>query len=215
MIPSLPKKKYDALVEMIGYPMIAYILLCVGVGGFTVSTLYNRQQTIAALVALVLLIAVFAFYGLRWFKGGVLKGSEEKTDAWPPIVNMCPDFMVTYKNTDGNTYCFDINNTYNAKTYSGSSTANGFTGITISGVTNAQGYMIRNAATTGDNAPRAKDAQRLKEDTSTPYKFPLASTLKNDAQAIVGNTRPSGKWLRWEGVWDGRSLTPDNAPLVL
>lgn len=188
--------------------MIAYILLCVGVGGFVVSTLYNRQQTIAALVALVLLILVFTFYGLRWFKGGVLKGSEEKTGSWPPIVNMCPDFMVTYKNSDGNTYCYDVNNTYDAR--SSTSPTNGFSPITVSGVTNSQGYMIRRATGAGNNA-----AQRLKEDTTSPYKFPLASALKNDAQSVIGNTTASGKWLRWEGVWDGRSLTPDNAPLVL
>ena len=196
------------LVEMIDFYMIVYILMCVVIGGYAVSSLYYRQQTKAAIITLVLVILVFTFYGLRWFQGGALKGTKGKKGAWPPIVNMCPDFMATYKHTDGNTYCFDVNNTYNAR--SATTVSNGFTSLgTVSGVQNAQGYKIRE--TTGVNAP---NATRLKEDIGPVFKWPLLKYFQTDAQGLIGSTTPTGRWLRWEGVWDGRALTPETAPLA-
>ena len=180
------------------------------------STLYSRQQTIAAMLTLVLVVLVFTFYGLRWFQGGALKGTQPKKGAWPPIVNMCPDFMVTYKHSDGSTYCYDVNNTYNGRTYSGDAPtgSNGFFNLeTVGGIDKSQGYKIRNAAA-GVTSP---NANRLKDDAGTldtNRKWPMLKTLESNAQDIIGNQTTSGKWLRWEGVWDGRSLTPNAAPLA-
>jgi hypothetical protein len=75
----------------------------------------KRQQTIAAMLALVLLIFVFIFFGLRWFPSGTLNGTGRKPQ-WPPIVNVCPDFMVAWTSSDGKAYCYDANNVYNLQT---------------------------------------------------------------------------------------------------
>ena len=116
--------------------------------------------------------------------------------------------MVTYKHTDGNTYCYDVNNTYNART--STTAANGFTRLdTVGGVPNSQGYKIRE--TTGVSATAAT---RLKDDIGPTFKWPLLKYLQTDAQGVIGSSTPSGKWLRWEGVWDGRALTPETAPLA-
>ena len=58
--------------------------------------LYNRGQTMGAMILLVLILLVFFFFGLRWFPGGNLNGTQPGKMAWPPIVNMCPDFMVSW-----------------------------------------------------------------------------------------------------------------------
>ncbi len=185
--------------------MIVYILLCVLVGGYAVSSLYNRQQTIAAMLTLVLIVLVFTFYGLRWFQGGALKGTEAKKGEWPPIVNMCPDFMITYKK-DNNIYCYDVNNTYNARANTSPSAPYTTLG-TVGGIQNSQGLMIRNASATST-------ATRLKEDAdSSSPKWPLLKTLKTSAQDVIGSASAPGKWIRWEGVWDGRNLKPESAPL--
>jgi hypothetical protein len=46
--------------------VIFYSLICVVVGGGAVSFLYNRNQSIGAMIALVLLILIFILFGLRW-----------------------------------------------------------------------------------------------------------------------------------------------------
>ena len=187
--------------------MIVYIMLCVLVGGFAVSSLYNRQQTIAAMLTLVLVILVFTFYGLRWFKGGALKGSQpNKNKSWPPIVNMCPDFMVTYKKGN-DIFCYDVNNTYNLRTGTNPTAPLADLGV-VGGIASSQGYMIRR------NILQTTGPTRLSDDvksTDTNKKWPLLVSMKNNTSTILGTTQ--GKWLRWEGVWDGRSLTPESAPL--
>jgi hypothetical protein len=96
--------------------IVFYIMTTVVIGGFAVNTLYRRLQTKAAIMTLVLLILIFTFYGLRWFEKGTLKGTTQGQTTWPPIVNMCPDFMVTAKDATGKLHCYDASNTYNLKT---------------------------------------------------------------------------------------------------
>ena len=45
-------KKKNTIVDMIDFYMIVYILMCVLIGGYAVSTLYYRQQTKAAILTL-------------------------------------------------------------------------------------------------------------------------------------------------------------------
>jgi hypothetical protein len=46
-------------------------------------------------------ILVFVYYGLRWFSGVSLKATQVNYKTWPPIVNMCPDFLTMHKRTIG------------------------------------------------------------------------------------------------------------------
>jgi hypothetical protein len=175
------------------YWFIAYIVICICVGGGLVAQLYNREQTIGAMVLLVLCIAIFAFFGLRWFQGGELKGSKPASQQWPPIINLCPDFMAAVKGTDGsavpptagtsaNTYCYDPSNTY-------SLTTTGLTQFVPTGATAAV-YGIK-LATGGANPT-----------------YPLMA-----AKSIVDVTPDSNNQkMRWEGVWDGRNFNAAMMP---
>ena len=171
--------------------VILYSLICVVVGAGSVSFLYKRNQTIAAMIALVLLILVFVFYGLRWFPGGNLNGTKPAGGPWPPIVNMCPDFMASFVDSSNRVYCYDAANTYNMKTATAGSAGLAATSPMINGVSQAA-YLLQN--------PTGAD------------KNPLKTTLKNSATTITQDS--NGKYVRWEGVWDGRSMTTDRIPSI-
>jgi hypothetical protein len=113
--------------------------ILISVAGF----LASRDQVIAAVLTSILLIFVFYFYYLRFFnaKNSLFTNNVPDIcapsdpvpvcDGWPPIVNMCPDFMVAWKEpTTGHVYCYDDKNTYNMKKYNGA----GLTQVTINGV---------------------------------------------------------------------------------
>ncbi len=187
------------------FSLIAYILICVVVGGMFVSNLYKRAQSTAGMITLVLLILVFTFYGLRWFKDGGLKGSKADPKApWPPIVNMCPDFLVAW--TDPNTkfvYCYDAANVYGLKT--APDQTNFFKGqsLTINGVPGQSAFLIK-------NPNESKNATNLRMDPNGK-RWPLLHAFSKDTRAITQMT--NGQFIRWEGVWDGSSATPAAAPL--
>lgn len=179
---------------------ILYILICIVVGGGVVNFLYKSGKTTSALLSLVLLILVYVFYYLRWFSGANTKGVE-KPSSWPPIVNMCPDFMTTYKSGE-NIYCYDSNDTYLVKSYpSGSSYLS--TGLTINSESGQTGiYLKNNSANTG--------ASSLQEDAGGA-RWPFLNILKNSSSSMTGDER--GRFIRWEGVYDGRQINVNKAPL--
>jgi hypothetical protein len=160
---------------------------------------------------MLLLIAIFVFYGLRWFQGTTLKGSTGTGQAWPPIVNLCPDFMVGAPGTDsaGNkrVYCVDINDIYGLKT--SLEVANYMTSATLGPSIAGQNYsgliMLRNE----------KTSTRLTDDFSkavTERRWPVLSGLKANLAGFLAQ-KDKFKNIRWEGVYDGLSATPDKAPL--
>lgn len=169
------------------YWFIAYIVICICLGGGLVAQLYNRQQTIGAMVLLVLVIAIFSFFGLRWFQDGELKGSKAPSQPWPPIVNLCPDFMVATKDSAGNRYCYDPMNTYSL------SPDTLVTSFTPSGSTNpVAGIKVYDVTT-----------------KANPLLTPTASAVKSISDIV---STASNKALRWEGVWDGRNFTASQIP---
>ena len=87
------------------YYFIAYIFLCI-VFGLTVNMqLFQSGRTWAALFCLVLFILIFIFYGMRWFSNGSVLGTY--TGSWPPIINMCPDYLLYFKRGKVDT-CVDL-----------------------------------------------------------------------------------------------------------
>jgi hypothetical protein len=171
--------------------VILYSLICVVVGGGAISFLYKRNQSIAAMITLVLLLLVFILYGLRWFPGGNLNGTKPVAVPWPPIVNLCPDFMVSWK--DGSkVYCYDAANIYSLKTITNNNLESQ---KTINGVQGQSAILLQNASGT---TPQTKN--------------PLQNILKTNPSAITGDRYTS--LIRWEGVWDGRLTTPDRIPSI-
>lgn len=153
------------------------------------------------MITLILLILVFVFFGLRWFQDGSVKGSS-KSGVWPPIVNMCPDFMISWTdNASKNIYCYDASNVYGLKT----STASFMTkDLTIQGTAKQSALLIKDSSA-------LPGVTNLQNDMSLPYKWPLLNSLKTDPSKILNDT--NGRLIRWEGVLDGNKITPENAPL--
>jgi hypothetical protein len=87
------------------FSFIAYIFICIviGLGAFT--QLNNSGRTWSAILCLILFILIFVFYGMRWFQGTTSKFTY--SGSWPPIINMCPDYLVYYKNGRQDT-CIDL-----------------------------------------------------------------------------------------------------------
>lgn len=161
--------------------------------------LYNRGQTMGAMILLVLLLLVFIFFGLRWFPGGNLNGTQPGKMAWPPIVNVCPDFMVSW--TDPSTkkvYCYDAANVYNLKTASSAPPL--VAGLSIGTATNQSAYLVKDP-TVGSTTSSLGSA---------PTRWPLVSTLNTRSSDVLTS---AAKYLRWEGVWDGQTITATKAPL--
>ncbi len=173
--------------------VILYSLICVVVGGGAVSFLYKRNQSIGAMITLVLLLLVFILFGLRWFPGGNLNGSQPKAGSWPPIVNMCPDFMASWKDPNSSKiYCYDAANLYGLKV---TTNANFEAGKTINSVSGQSAILLQNSS-----------------GTTSETKNPLKNILKTNPAAITSDSATS--LIRWEGVWDGRLVTSDRVPSI-
>lgn len=87
------------------YSFIAYVFLClvIGIGGVT--TLHKQERPYSAVLCFVLFVMVFTFFGRRWFRG--TSSAATYTGSWPPLINMCPDYLVYFKN-GAQDACVDI-----------------------------------------------------------------------------------------------------------
>ena len=78
------------------YWFFLYIFIAVGICLGGVVFLIQSHRTLGGLLFLVGAILIFTFYGLRWFSGNVLRASKFDTTSWPPVINLCPDFLSLY-----------------------------------------------------------------------------------------------------------------------
>jgi hypothetical protein len=126
--------------------LLAYYVLGIMVIINVFNLLWDSGKRIAAAISAALLIMVFIFYSYRWFPSSITTSESTCSGTpsaapscgpWPPIVNMCPDYMVLWKDSAGTNYCYDVNDTYSMKTYSGSGLT---TGLTINGAPGQSAY---------------------------------------------------------------------------
>lgn len=185
--------------------VILYSLVCVVVGGGAVNFLFKRGQTMGAIGVLVLLVLIFIFFGLRWFPDGNLNGSKPRAQAWPPIVNMCPDFMVSWidKANNSKAYCYDANNLYSLQSAAAAPPI--VSGLTIGTATGQSAYLIKDPIQNGSKAPASLSA----DSAASPY-WPLAKMISTNASNVL---TPAANYMRWEGVWDGGIIKTSNIPL--
>jgi len=67
--------------------------------------LFNNAMVITGAIYMLLALAVFIFFGLRWFSAeSVFNPPTMYT--WPPYVNTCPDYLYYYKRRGTDT-CVD------------------------------------------------------------------------------------------------------------
>jgi hypothetical protein len=83
------------------YSLILYILLSVAtIWGGTV-VFIQSDRSLGGFLFVVGAILVFVYYGLRWFSGVSLRATQVSYKTWPPVINMCPDFLTAHKRTVG------------------------------------------------------------------------------------------------------------------
>jgi hypothetical protein len=186
---------------MIGFALIVYIIISVVIGGAVANYFNSIGQTTGAMISIVLLILVFTFFGLRWFRG-----TKTGNTVWPPIVNMCPDYMTavegetTTRPSKTGTFCIDTKGLYTSHLATMVDVRPKNSDVTF------KGFLIKDTSNSSTKAYTS-----LKEDTSGMPRWPLLKKLQSSPQEIVG--QGDGKYFRWEGVWDGRSATAERAPL--
>lgn len=184
------------------YWFIAYIVICVCIGGGLVAYMYNRAQNIGAMILLVLLIAVYAFFGLRWFSGTTLKGTTPAGagGAWPPVVNLCPDFMTAVKASEtaavpsatSDLYCIDTNGVYNLES-------------------DAVSSYFKKVYTSSTDSGRMGIKIGTYDTGTKKYTSPMKTAATPVSNITEISTGPNVKNIRWEGVWDGRTF---NGPAI-
>ena len=87
------------------FSFIAYIFVCIALGFGVFTQLSNSGRTWSGIIGLILFILIFVFYGIRWFRG--TSSVFNYSGSWPPIINMCPDYLVYFKNGAQDT-CVDL-----------------------------------------------------------------------------------------------------------
>lgn len=198
------------------YWLIAYYVVCILIMANLAAFFWGRGQSLAAMALIPILLLLFVYFGIRWnwFLEKAPPGKTEADSAcagdsaiqspntpYPPVVNMCPDFMTAWKDTaNDKIYCYDANNTYNMKTYgSGGSTTTrqspnenaGITrNLTINGLGGQSAYLLfdpsKNVAATN---PTTDDGG---------LRWPLYGLIENHFEKISND--PQGKFLKWEGI---------------
>ena len=87
------------------FSFIAYVFLCIVLGLGIFMQLSNSGRTWGGIVTLILFILIFVFYGIRWFRG--TSSVFNYSGSWPPIINMCPDYLVYFKKNNRES-CVDL-----------------------------------------------------------------------------------------------------------
>ncbi len=166
----------------VDYAFIAYVLFAVLVGLGSAYYAVKNQKTILAIAIVISSIAIFWFFGSRWFDGFKLKqdmaGGVDRTISWPPQINYCPDFMSLKSTTTG----------------SGTSATTTYYCVDTMGLTDltpyTEGAQISAIATSGSNF----NALELK----ASYDTNSLATLKNNLRIYK---------MTWEGIYDGSSFS--------
>jgi hypothetical protein len=186
------------------YWLIAYYVLCILIMANLASFFWGRGQSLAAMAIVPMLLLLFVMFGIRWnwFMEKAPPGKTAADDAcanaispiqspntpYPPIVNMCPDFMTAWKDsTNDKIYCYDANNTYNMKTYNGAGLK---TNLTINGLSGQSAYLLF------DPSKNIEATNPTTDDGG--HRWPLYALIENNFATLSND--PQGKYLKWEGI---------------
>lgn len=135
----------------IDYSLIAYALAATAIGLGGPYYIMTTGRLYAAIGFLFAALAIFIYFGLRWFEGTKLKtflvGTVSPSTAWPPQINYCPDFMSLKQEGSGTSakyYCVDTMGVTGLPKFEESSiletTGNGINNILLTKDTTAATY---------------------------------------------------------------------------
>jgi hypothetical protein len=93
------------------YLFILYIFLSVAIVWGGAVGFIQADLKIGGFLFVIGSILVLVYYGLRWFSGVNLKATQISTTSWPPVINLCPDFLTLHKRVIGGkteSICVDL-----------------------------------------------------------------------------------------------------------
>ena len=85
------------------FPFILYIFLSITLTLSGVYILVKSDRTLGSFLFLIGVILVLTYYGLRWFSNDSLKFTKLTATQWPPVMNLCPDFLTHIRKPDTGT----------------------------------------------------------------------------------------------------------------
>ncbi len=83
------------------YSFILYIFLSVAIIWGGAVAFIQSDRSIGGFLFVIGAILVLVYYGLRWFSGVSLKATQVSYTSWPPVINLCPDFLTMHKRVVG------------------------------------------------------------------------------------------------------------------
>ena len=93
------------------YLFILYIFLSVAIIWGGAVGLIQSDRSIGGFLFVIGAILVLVYYGLRWFSGVSLKATQINITSWPPVINLCPDFLTMHTRVVGGkkeSICVDL-----------------------------------------------------------------------------------------------------------
>ena len=83
----------------VNWYLVLYILVSIAGLVYGTNKVYSTGQVRGVLFAIGALI-ILVYFGLRWFGSRI-----DKPKNWPPVINMCPDYLTYVKGLRG---CVDM-----------------------------------------------------------------------------------------------------------
>jgi hypothetical protein len=83
----------------VNWYLVLYIVVSIAGLVYGTNKVYSTGQVRGVLFAIGALI-VLVYFGLRWFGSRI-----DKPKSWPPVINMCPDYLTYVKDLPG---CVDM-----------------------------------------------------------------------------------------------------------
>ena len=164
----------------INWYAVGYVILSIFAVVYGTSKL-NPLGGVRAIIYAIGASLIFIYFGFRWFTQ-----PNTTPKQWPPVINMCPDYLTYVPNIEGAT-----------------STSGGVC-IDLLGVSTAGLTKLNKSETTNVNLKNSKDnATKVFKFTSADVN---ASTMPAHLQTICDYCRVAG--VTWEGVYDGDACIP-------
>lgn len=83
------------------YSLILYILVSIALGVGGTYYIFQVDRALTSFMYLIGVIFVLVYFGLRWFAGDNLRLGGVKSNVWPPVINLCPDFLTLTERGSG------------------------------------------------------------------------------------------------------------------
>ena len=83
----------------VNWYLVLYIIASMAFLGYGTNKVYATGQARGVIFAIGVLV-ILVYFGLRWFGSRI-----EKPKNWPPVINMCPDYLTYVKELPG---CVDM-----------------------------------------------------------------------------------------------------------